>query len=401
MITNTSDRIKNLLIVLLFFTITTLMLINILPFISISQNEIEIFYNYYLLQNTGNIDTIYYSNNLQTLINIFWVMILLSIISLNGIVISSLKKFYKVTYFLIYFSYPVLFFNIYVIYKLIVICIKVIEDKTLSLSYIFEPFRYCYIILLFLVIMFFVSLSLFLLLTRLLFEYRKNIKEKESIDKKNLTYNTKDLPIKTKNFTESNNKTILKTELLENNINQENRKSDIEAWVKKQTFIKIKNQKLKSNLKDGKPIEKDDKNIGKNEISNIEKPSYILKEQKDVKIKEELKSQNLIEKKSKDIFKDKKTYNIKDSSNHDDKISFDNVLDNVIKKRKEPMENQEIIDSEDKINENKIKKSEEIEQINIKDQIKIKCPKCNFIFPIIKGEKKVKCPNCEKEGVVE
>jgi DNA-directed RNA polymerase subunit RPC12/RpoP len=118
---------------------------------------------------------------------ILWTVIVVSIISLTGVVIDLYKSNKFMRYFskiLIFFGLPSLFLNGIMSYLCYRFIIQVFDLKFLSLAYLVNPFlRYSYLVLIIAVFLFLISVFYFLNLVRLfLYKTKENKTYREHND---------------------------------------------------------------------------------------------------------------------------------------------------------------------------------------------------------------------------
>jgi len=373
---NYLDRIKNLCILNIMFSITLIMLNNILPIVNINENSNQINYNLFSMQNCQNLELLSISSNLE-IFNLFLLIIIaLSIICLIGVIINPIKKYNEKSLILILLAYPLILLNAFLFIKYIILSLDIINNEIISLTYIIDPFRYSYITIIFFFLLLTISISLFIMLTKILILFineRKKlkkiknelkIKEKDEVSKK--VFFDEDIVIRNKE---------------EKKIEEENLKDD-------EVEIKEKDIEVFSDDKDIKEV-KFWENKDKIEMDKNVQDEQLINNQE---LSDDKKSPNKIF-----VDKDNKEQS-QDEIQESKKISFENALDQAIKKRKD---NRVEINNQKDLT--KLKEELEEKEEENKNIMQLKCPKCNNIFSVSleKGKNEIICPNCKTKGYVE
>ena len=372
---NIKSRIKNLCLIILILSITCLMISNMLPLFEINDNSFtgnSTKINMQSIEAFESYDLERLNNQMENINLISWGIIILTLISLFGMVVYSSKKYGKILEIFVYSGIPVVFLSGAAFILFVYLSLNTINSKTVLLTYIFDPFRYSYLptVLFFFILIF--SGTLFVLLVKfLLFNLRKRKKsEKEKKQKpKEKEDNEKDKKT-------SDLKLVLSdTEEKQSSISEKQKEKDLlEKKGKEDANLDTKTKEEK--LEDIEPEIKEKEN--KKEES--EKPKEKIPDKEDDSKKEDEK---------KDIFEEKKEEKTEEIIEEQvPEKTLESALDNAIKKRRTGEHTE-------------TKKDQEKEEKKT-EKYQIKCPKCDHIFSIdkVEGENKIKCPKCGKEGIV-
>jgi len=169
------NRIKKYCILLLSLSITSIMLLSIIPLVTVvgyNTNGQSVSLSMASMKAIQNKDMYDVLEKIENTNNLIWLVIFLSLSSLTGIVINFYKYNKHVYYsskILVFFGLPVLFVNSAIFLMIYNFIIKVLELDSISLAYFANPpFKYPYIILILVFVMLILSIFYFFNLIRFL-----------------------------------------------------------------------------------------------------------------------------------------------------------------------------------------------------------------------------------------
>ncbi len=376
----TAKKAKKLAISIVVSSIIGLILLSLLPWISVVENDSvkeDLYFNFEMMKKSSNEEISDLADDLN-LINIsFWALIILCLLSYIGATIQISGKFSVLGNILLLIGCTALIFSILVIYLQLIISENIGKIDTISASTIYTPINYAYILLI---------PSFLILICSAIYT---GITILHSIQK----------------FTSS-------------------KKSMKDKKEEKKT------NKKKSETKAKEPAKKDKLALEKKPLEPVTDEKRIQMEQwltdqahdMETQAAEEASLEPVVKVKSKQPFPEEKPLDIEEKSKQPDELlaskSLEDALSSAIQKKQTEIEGQELLETENNKIEKKVeepkseiqsnKTSEENEEISpqieesVKNKISIRCPQCKHTFIAEKGEgiTKIKCPECGKEGVI-
>ncbi len=416
-------RIRKATLLILMFSITALMLTSFFPIVKQKISNESPQYLYYskdtLNENDNDLSNI--SNQLNIISLLLWLIIVFGIVIFLGMIIAISKKNKPYPLLFLILSIIIFILSIVIITQAYSIGDYISKTNNISLAYIFDPFSFFYIIIIFYFFTIFSSIYLVIGVTINIIKSHENKNSKEEIS------NFKDKKQNKVGFFKPKQK-IIKDKSTDVKAKEKgNIVSEAEVWYISDEDIK--ESKSEDDINDSsnakKEIEKvetPDNNLLKTEtveleeINDIEKKDTILNKDvspfkerisdkkktiekqepvSDIKDKTKIASNfekalsTAIEKKQ-----DNEKKNIKDKQQDKPQISSESEK-KAIEKDKELLEDESTNKDLSPFNEN------EKEEMQIEKQFNVRCPICNNIFSVTKDDKKIKCPFCNAEGVIE
>ena len=178
---NVLNKIKKHTNLLLAVSITSLILINFLPWIMVSEqtgNE-KIFFNYEAMTKNDNFEIIELTGIINNIILITWAIIIIGLICFIGLTLYLSKQAQLLSLLMIGSGSIIFIMEIAVAYLSFKFIQNVAEIETVSLAYVFGPFSYSFLtfvsILLSLLISFVISTDIFSFFK----VYHKNLRSKK------------------------------------------------------------------------------------------------------------------------------------------------------------------------------------------------------------------------------
>lgn len=350
----TARRGQSLTVWLLILSITGLALITFLPWISVSEDLGDLYFNYDMMKTSTNQDIVRLAGDLNIVSILFWVVIALSLISFVLLIFHlSLNASNKQSIMLVV-SIIILILSILIVYKEYAFTKTVEGMSGITLANIVFLIKYAYIPLLFAILLTVFSAYYTGIVALYYTKQKKTEKKEQKVETK---------PVQPQ-VAPKISKPISKP--IPPPIKTNNKQDEMEKWLRGQAQILDK----KNEETELEKIEKETPEI-KNEVAPQPFPPEEKKERP------------------------------KDSEVTQTSKSFEKALSYAIEKNiKKPekeigQENENSdIDTESKISEPKDIHEEPIRKI------KVRCPQCNNVFVAgIEGENyKIKCPTCGKEG---
>ena len=371
---NVLNKIKKHTNLLLAVSITSLILINFLPWIMVSEqtgNE-KIFFNYEAMTKNDNFEIIELTGIINNIILITWTIIILGLICFIGLTLYLSKQAQLLSLLMIGSGSIIFIMEIAVAYLSFKFIQNVAEVETVSLAYVFGPFSYSFLIfvsiLLSLLISFVISTDIFSFFKA----YHKNLRSKK---KKKIPF---EYP-KPQSSLENNKK------MFSNNMIRTS-KAESEDWSKNNNQVITKENEDIIQVEKKEELYKEKKNIELNELKEKKvdtTPGETLSSSKngeDLTKKEEDASYTLEKKERVE----------------DNKLKFDHTFEQVLFSAIEKKKKQKEIGKKD-LEQSFEKQNKDVGEIK---KFKVRCLKCKneFIAEIRAGDKKIKCPICGEEG---
>jgi hypothetical protein len=146
----TAKKAEKLTIYILFLSIICLILLTLLPWISVTENDHvkqDLYFNFEMMKQSDNGDIIRLAGDLN-LINIsFWILIILSLVSFLGTIIHLSNRFSFAGNILLLVGCITLIFSILVFFLQIIITQNIGKLSTISASAIYPPIKFSYFLL--------------------------------------------------------------------------------------------------------------------------------------------------------------------------------------------------------------------------------------------------------------
>ena len=352
----TAKKAEKLTIFILVLSIISLILMSLLPWISVAENDLvkeDLHFNFEMMKKSSNEQIGDLASDLN-LINIsFWALIILSLLLFLGATIHASGKISVAGHILLLIGCVTFIFSIFVIVLQLINLENIGEMNIISASAIYSPMNYAYILLIPSLLIFICSASY----TWAVFAY--------SIQKFKSSKKTK----KDKKEKPALGKTSLEPKIDEKRV-------EMEQWLTGQVQD-IEKQAVEE--KRPEPEKEKTLDIEEEEQEKISQEPY--KESKEMH-----------------IFPPEKT---KEETEEPDEVrasqSFEETLSSAIQKKQTG-----VISKEGETSEEKEEISPQIEEEPAKKTFSVICPQCKHIFTVEKEEgiTKIKCPECGKEGVI-
>ena len=367
---NVLNKIKSHLNLLLFLSITLLILINFLPWITVfgqTGNDNGVFFSYEMIRKNNSFGVMDISRIITNIMFITWATVILGFICFIGLILYISKKTQMLSFLMIGSGSLIVVLEVLIIYLSFRFIQNVAADGNISLAYITGPFSYSFIVFVFILLSLLVSFVVTTDIASFFSLYYKNIKSKKRKEKMPFEYSISQTPLVTDNKTFSGS-TI------------HDIKDEPEEWFKdseKEEKIEVEKEKRENKEKTEKKIEK----------TKVEKENGLKQDENSADLKLE-KGEKKPEK-EKTVLVEKEVKKTEDKSKAGFHQEFEQVLLSAIeKKKKEKKVLKQPIEKYDKNVVGKIKK------------FRVKCLKCEnvFVAEIRDGEKKIKCPVCGEEG---
>lgn len=416
-------KIRKATLLILFFSITAIMLTSFFPIVKqkvSNESNQHIYYSKETL-NKNDSDLSNINGMLNIISSLLWLIIVIEILTFLGLIITISKKNKSSSYLFLIISIIVFILSLSIIIQGYLIGNKISITNNISLAYIFDPFAYFYITFIF----YFLTLigSIFFVTGVSIYIFKtvktKELKEEISNDKdKKLN---KDRIFKTKRKILKDNKYDSKKEEKVGLI------GEAEVWDFSEDEIKKPQQN--EDLNDISYVKNDLEKIEKTEKNLLETENIKLEKIKDDEKKDRIfnndnspfKESNPKEKK---LLKQQESI-INNSEKTESSSNFEKALSSAIEKKhdivkknnedfqhrkpeisstfeeKAIIKDKELLDNDIVIENKSPFKDNKKEDIQTEKEFKVRCPICSNIFPVNQGDKKIKCPFCNAEGVIE
>jgi DNA-directed RNA polymerase subunit RPC12/RpoP len=382
-------KLKKLSFWLIFLSIVNIIIISLIPWISVVENDSkeELYFNSLMMERSNNDQIKNIANFISFIINLLLIVLIINTILYISFTNLLSEKYPNFTKIMKNISYINLIINVLITYLQINLIKKIIQMENLSLASIFSIMEFAYIPLIigFLLLIFSIIYTLSVI-KDFIKDKEFSKRSKKEIDEQFLINNTKKL-VEKEPLSE---KTIPDFKLDIKNIKnrdwidaKENQKIDLE--------IKLETELLHT----------------KNFINNKKSYENEYEEQiKSVKTESKINLQPFPVEKPKERFKESNKIPISKE--------FEKALSSVIEKRQNELKMQTPTQNASELKQDKFKNIEnkkEIENLErssndeknqLKKKINVRCPQCKFVFLFEKNEKTstIKCPNCGKQGVI-
>jgi len=389
------NLIKKLSTMILFFSITSLIFISFLPWITVETNgDNGIKYmNLEMIETSNNDEISKLSGPISLLSILLWTVILLAFISLFGAILYLTKKCWILANILIFVGFFIaILFAAILIYDVILLN-NINDAKGVSLATFLGPLGYVHILFLFNISPFMISLYYSVNAISFAIEYFSENKKRKKYFKKSERYVSKRKALPT-NKEISDSKTLShKKYMVTEGWNQKSGNEEEILITSEKSEDKIEDdsdlnlKQVETSYFEGKKIDLDKKHgrQGKKEVAEKEIEVKPVSEKKKEIEKVEKTKDDEVEKEPEDL-----KQNLLDQS-------FEKALISAIEKRKNIKNGKITLTKSDDTN-TKDKKEDKFEE----GAYTVKCARCGHIFTAElknKGDK-IKCPECGKEGSV-
>lgn len=352
---------------LLFFSITSLVLINFLPWVVVSEqlgSSEDVFFNYEMMKKNDTFEILELTDVVNNIMVLTWLVVMVGLICIAGVVVYLSGKIRIVSLLMLGMGLPVFVLNVFVVYLFLRFIQSVGEFRLVSLAYVFKPFSYSSVIFVFMFLSLFTSFGISKDIIMFLAGYYKNFKSmrRERISSKY-----------SKLYTSSGE--AEKTFLSSNNVISISR-------AKREEWSKNSEQQIERVKKEDIVVERTRDGKKKEEVEKVE-----VVAEDDLKQRE--KEESVDKKENVDLIK--KDESSKPSSMFDH--TFEQVLFSAIEKKKKEKE----LGKEDVEG---LFSEKQIKHVGGVKKFKIRCLKCKneFIAEIRDGDRKIRCPACGEEG---
>ena len=406
-------KTKRHIITTLFLTITTLMLLSFLPYITETNtvdDSPDRYHNFETMKKSDNIILNDLASYLDWVIIISWVTTAIGFISFIGLSIDLIEKYRFIGKTIVFTGCSMVVLTVLSFILFYLFTNHVNETIGISLSNLFGPFKYSYITLIFIIFSMFSSGAY---LAYVSFYYYTS--EKAGAKKNKKEKNKKKVKEPKKQRIKSDKKEPLqskdKTDLsLKKQVTDLDKKSkEMENWLvseaKKSNEFNTDTEKDEEKTSVTEEVEPD----LKNEISTQSKEEEkATKSEGKSPFKDEPEKTIFSESSKKDASPEPQTHE-----------SFQQALSSAIEKKHKSEKPEELdIKKEDDTSAEKVKSTEtkkkpQKEEPKVEEQAKketsvvkkfnVRCPGCKHVFIVekkIDGVTNIKCPKCGKEGVI-
>lgn len=158
-----ANSIELILIITLFFSITVLMLNQVLPTVALKNldnPDVFIYFNAVSMQYSSNIVIQNLFSYFNMINNLIWITIIFTVIALFGVMLNISKIHKKISYLLLSFSCLSIIFIIISFYMYISFVLKMVDFDDIILAYLLvEPVKYSYFIIIILILIVLLSIS--------------------------------------------------------------------------------------------------------------------------------------------------------------------------------------------------------------------------------------------------
>jgi DNA-directed RNA polymerase subunit RPC12/RpoP len=427
-------NVKKQTILILFFSITSLMLISFLPWISVTDTEggtLTQHFNIEMMENSNDPKIIELSDNLGFINLMIWVVIILGLLSFLGTILNISQKYNSIGRGILLIGCSVLVFSIITLVYCVLFVNGIISAKWVALSYVFKPFSYAYIPLMFVLmsVISSVSYTIVVALTTI-----KNIKKAKEQDKKVKKTSKKKTPKKSevKEKTVVNKRPVkedreIDTKKLSQELDKNKKRDAVEDWLSSEV-----EEVEKPVVWETEEVVEEEPKEPKEKIATESEETYKEPEQlketitteeakiepfqsKEIKkeVEEPTKADvdhsfekalsSAIEKKQGEIIKQESDVQIKtESKSEEEKLQeqIEGIKDRILKKSETEITYEKQIEKPVPAERKEIfhDKKEQMEETK---KFNVRCPQCKQIFTteISKQTPKIKCPHCGKEGM--
>jgi len=385
------NLVKKLSTIILFFSITSLILTSLLPWVTVETDEDSAnvkYLNLEMMKTSDNNEVDELSDTISILNILLWLVIIIAFMSLFGIVLCITKKFLIFAKLLIFAGFFILIIYIVILIYNIILLDNINDIKGVSLATFLGTMGYAHIIILFNILPFIISIYYSINIISLGVECFSEKKKGYKKTKKHLKRSDKDISKKEELFIRKDSKTL-----------SHEKHTKPEDWNQGETEeISIKPEENEDDVKDSSDIKLkqvedtyfDDKNVDLDKKHGRQNKKETM--EKEIEVEPVYEEEGETEKKKDDKI-EKEPEDLK--QNFTDK-SFENALISAIEKRKKAKSGKQNLTKSGAKAE--IKKNDKFER----GTYKVKCARCKNIFTTElknKGDK-IKCPECGKEGTV-
>ncbi|RLF64017.1 MAG: hypothetical protein DRN33_02990 [Thermoplasmata archaeon] len=356
---NLVNKIKKHLNLLLLLSITSLILINFLPWIVVSEQTGDIFFNYEMMKKNDNLEVSELTGIIDSIVVLTWMIIILGLICLVGLIVYLSKKFQGLSLLMMGVGSFIFVLVVIVVYLSFRFIQGVREFENISLAYLFTPFSYSFVIFVFMLLSMLISVVVLVYLIMFFWGVYKDFK---SAKKKKISfeYSKPQRRVENKKFPSN---VIPNSEEEPEDWSEDSEKDKKEE---KTQFEKDREQTKKKREKIEEEVKAEETSSKQDEASADLKHEKKPKEEKSDLVEKEVKK---TEGKSKLGF------------HHE----FEQVLLSAIEKKKKQKE---------------VSKKELSQSVDKIKKFKVRCLKCKHVFvaEVKDVDKRIKCPACGEEG---
>ena len=330
---------------IIIFSIAGIVLISLLPWVSVAENQgitDDLFFNFEMMLKSDNSVIYEIGNQIQSVNNYLWALMIIGLIALIGATIHSSGKSFIVGQIILLIGISMIIFGFLVLDTQIRLAQDINNYFFLQPAELFPHFSYSFILLIIsIVLLIFTAVYVCFVVIDLVNKIKEKIIEKKEKDKQDIDLES---------------------------FSKEPKQGRSELEIEKLLTQKVENLN-NPNLPSTQT----------NKTSNIKDEKIIPIAP--VEEKKEIKEIDAGEKESKKIIKEKKK---KDKSIEEEmEKSFNKALSSALKDKKV---------EKIKIDQNEIEPP--------KSTMKVRCPKCKEIFSIDGTSTDIVCPRCGKEGKI-
>lgn len=261
------DSIELILIIMLFFSITLLMLNQVLPTVALknpNNPDNIIYFNLESMQYSSNLAIQNLFNYINMINNLMWISITFTIIAFFGVILNLSGIYKKISYLFLFLGDLSIIFISSSLYMYISFVLKIGNFNNIILAYLLvEPIRYSYFIVIILTLMVLVSISYIIVTSPIFFRVFKDFKFKKQISAIKKSFRKPiewiNIPINKKDDANSDFYFKRTKEIAKDRLSN------------KKNSIGIKENLVESNIKKEK---KDDENITEKNIKHFEEEKF-------------------------------------------------------------------------------------------------------------------------------
>ena len=424
-----ASKVKRTSLLILLFSITSLMLTNLLPIASIQNNDVDKTETYLTMSSMEHHDDseiVDIQKDMELIVLLLDCIIVLAIGALLASILCFQKKLEFVSSLFMIVACSTIILTILTCYFCYNLSNTISNISDINLAKVAGPFVYIYILFIFYLLSTFASIAYFTAVVTFSIKKFKKYKNKKTEDKKNKTEGEKD---KSSSDGMKIKRTAFEKRLLQKD-EEGDKRDELEGWIS--DGVKDIN---KSEKTEDKPVEIHEEESVEPE-PKVEEPIDAeerieeLESEEQISDTEENPLKQVDELPSKTPFGDKPVKKEQDLDSSDVKPSktFEKALfsaiekkqvekrknqsDPKIKKNKKETKKEKIqekkkegknINAKQKSDDKKDKtKAKKVEESNAKVKFNVRCPTCKNIFVAEKTGKKtkIKCPECGKEGII-
>ena len=383
------NKIKNWIDILIIFSVTLLVLISLVPWISTVENNNQAkFYNYEMMKTSDSYDINQLASSITNIKLVVWSIIIISIISFIAASFFYLRKLRIITNIIFLISPLTLVLSSYLTIKILRLIIEIVNLNSIHLAFFHKFFGYSFLILIFVFLVLFSSLTVSINSVSFLIKNLPKLRKKDKTDFKKDQRLPYDKYYKEKDTIKL--KDASKTLAYSQKINAEEWSVDVKRVPKISLTDEVPEEMKEEEFSEEFEIAEDNIEVGKKEKTTEEKIDEVITAEKTTTEKKSItEPEKPVEERPTETEEKEKT--VKEEKVRVDG-SFEDVLNSAIEKKKK-----EKIQTSDKSTTTATRSGKK--EITNK-RYKIKCSKCKNVFTVELGKDntKIKCPKCGKEG---